>query len=78
MTIPILSSIPAEVSIKDYTLIGLRAGLAMGDSRYHLTAYVNNLTNEYYWTNATRITDTTVRYARRYAAHYGLTISARC
>lgn len=64
------------LTIKDYTLIGLRAGLAMGDGRYRLTAYVNNLTNEYYWTNATRITDTTVRYAGM-PRTYGLTISAR-
>ena len=64
------------LTIKDYTLIGLRAGLASGDGRYRLTAYVNNLTNEYYWTNATRITDTTVRYAGM-PRTYGLTISAR-
>lgn len=63
------------LTIADYTLIDLRAGLSLGDKRYKLTAFVRNLTNKYYWSNATRITDTTVRFAGR-PRTYGLTLSA--
>lgn len=49
--------------IRDYTLIGLRGGLKFDDGRYHVSAFVRNLTNAYYWTNAIRITDTAVRFA---------------
>ncbi|WP_395397910.1 TonB-dependent receptor [Novosphingobium sp. BL-8A] len=63
------------LTIADYTLIDLRAGLSFDDKRYKLTAFVRNLTNKYYWSNATRITDTTVRFAGR-PRTYGLTVSA--
>ena len=63
------------LTIDDYVLIDLRAGLNLADKRYKVTAFVRNLTNEYYWTNATRITDTTVRFSGR-PRTYGLSISA--
>lgn len=63
------------LTIADYTLIDLRAGLSFDDKRYKLTAFVRNLTDKYYWSNATRITDTTVRFAGR-PRTYGLTVSA--
>ncbi len=63
------------LTIHDYTLIDLRAGLSFDDKRYKLTAFVRNLTDKYYWSNATRITDTTVRFAGR-PRTYGLTVSA--
>ncbi|AKH44349.1 outer membrane receptor protein involved in Fe transport [Altererythrobacter atlanticus] len=50
--------------IDDYILIDLRAGMTIAE-KYKIGAFVRNLTNEYYWTNATRITDTTVRYTGR-------------
>lgn len=53
------------LTIEDYTLIDLRAGLSFDDKRYKISAFVRNLGNTYYWTNATRITDTTVRFAGR-------------
>jgi outer membrane receptor protein involved in Fe transport len=64
------------LSIGAYTLVDLRAGLSFADKRYRLTAFVRNLGNTYYWTNATRITDTTVRFAGR-PQTFGLTFSAR-
>ncbi|MGH6747660.1 TonB-dependent receptor [Novosphingobium sp.] len=63
------------LTIADYTLIDLRAGLSFDDKRYKVTAFVRNLTDKYYWSNATRITDTTVRFAGR-PRTYGLTVSA--
>lgn len=63
------------LTIADYTLIDLRAGINLDDKRYKITAFVRNLTNKYYWTNATRITDTTVRFAGR-PRTYGITVSA--
>lgn len=62
------------LTIDDYVLIDLRAGLKLAE-KYKIGAFVRNLTNEYYWNNATRITDTTVRYAGR-PRTYGVTVSA--
>ena len=64
------------LTIDDYTLIDLRAGLSFDDKRYRISAFVRNLANTYYWSNATRITDTTVRFAGR-PRTFGLTLSAR-
>ena len=63
------------LTIADYTLIDLRAGLSFDNKRYKVTAFVRNLADKYYWSNATRITDTTVRFAGR-PRTYGLTVSA--
>jgi len=51
------------LSIDEYTLVDARAGLDMEGGKYRLTLFARNIFDEYYWTNATRITDTTVRYA---------------
>ncbi|WP_218647409.1 TonB-dependent receptor [Sphingobium lactosutens] len=64
------------LTIEDYTLIDLRAGLSFDDKRYKISAFVRNLGNIYYWSNATRITDTTVRFAGR-PRTFGATLSAR-
>jgi iron complex outermembrane receptor protein len=64
------------LSIKAYTLVGLRAGLETADHKYRASVYVDNLFNEYYWTNAARITDTTIRYAGK-PRTFGVTLSAR-
>jgi iron complex outermembrane receptor protein len=50
------------LGIPAYTLLGLRAGIASKSDKYRVTIYGDNLADRYYWTNATRITDTTVRY----------------
>ena len=64
------------LTIEDYALIDLRAGLSFGDKRYKISAFVRNLGNTYYWSNATRITDTTVRFAGR-PRTFGASLSAR-
>ncbi|EZP79322.1 TonB-dependent receptor [Novosphingobium resinovorum] len=64
------------LTILSYELLGLRTGLETEDKKYRLSLYVNNLTNSYYFTNATRITDTTVRYAGM-PRTYGVTLSAK-
>ncbi|MGK2909007.1 MAG: TonB-dependent receptor [Sphingobium sp.] len=64
------------LTIDDYTLLDLRAGVTFADKRYKLSAFVRNVGNTYYWSNATRITDTTVRFAGR-PRTFGATLSAR-
>lgn len=64
------------LTIKDYTLVDLRAGLNLDNKKYRIAAFVRNLFDEYYWTNATRITDTTVRFAGR-PRTYGVSLSVR-
>lgn len=64
------------LTIRDYTLVGLRGGLESADKKYRATLFVDNLFNQYYWTNAARITDTTIRYAGK-PRTYGITISAQ-
>jgi outer membrane receptor protein involved in Fe transport len=62
--------------IDAYALGDLRAGFATADKTYRLTFYVHNVANTYYWTNATRIIDTTVRLTGR-PRTIGATLSAR-
>jgi len=64
------------LAIKEYTLVDFRAGVESADGRYRLTATVSNAFNEYYWSNATRITDTTVRFAGM-PRTYGVNLSAK-
>ena len=62
--------------VRAHTLIDLRAGLEAPDSKWRLSIYGRNVTNQYYWTAAYRITDTTVRYAGQ-PVSYGVTFSYR-
>lgn len=64
------------LTIKDYALVDLRAGFNLADKKYRVGAFVRNLLDENYWTNATRITDTTVRFAGR-PRTYGVSLSVR-
>lgn len=64
------------LTIDDYTLVDLRAGADFADRKFRLGVFVRNLFDKYYWTNATRITDTTVRFAGR-PRTYGVSVSAR-
>jgi outer membrane receptor protein involved in Fe transport len=43
-------------------LVDFRAGVETSDDKWRLSAFINNVTNEYYWHSAVRIQDTTVRY----------------
>ena len=62
--------------VKAHTLIDLRAGVEAPDGKWRLAIYGRNITNEYYWTAAYRITDTTVRYAGQ-PVSYGATAAYR-
>ena len=60
--------------VKHYALLDLRAGVEAPDGRWKVSVYGRNVTNEYYWTAAYRITDTSVRYAGR-PATYGVAVN---
>lgn len=63
--------------MKSYFLLDLRAGFTLPDKRWRFSAFGRNVTNEYYWTNATRGgSDTIVRYAGM-PATWGAQISFR-
>lgn len=67
----------ALFDIKPYTLMGLRAGIHDADDQWRLTAFVQNLTNKYYWNNvAFNGPDAAIRYAGR-PRTYGITLSYR-
>ena len=66
----------AVFDLKDYGLLDLRAGLETSDKRWSATVFGKNVTNVYYWTNATRGGDTTNRYAGM-PATYGITVGFR-
>lgn len=67
---------PALTVIDGYALLDLRAGIRAPDDRWRLTLWGKNVTNKYYWINATRVNDTTFRYAGR-PATFGGTISLK-
>lgn len=54
---------PAFMTIKDYGALDLRAGLQNEDAGWRLAIFARNLTDTYYWTNATRLIDTAIRFA---------------
>ena len=63
-----------EFRIREYTLLGLRAGVANADDRWRVGVYVNNVTDRYYWVTATEGIDTGIRYAglpRTYGVSFG-------
>lgn len=51
------------LDIDAYTLVDLQGGLSAADGAWQVTAYVRNLTDEYYWTNVARLNDTVRRFA---------------
>ncbi|MDB5968401.1 MAG: hypothetical protein JWQ90_851 [Hydrocarboniphaga sp.] len=50
------------LKIDGYALLDLRAGVATADGKWRFSVWGRNLTDEYYWTIADHISDTTVRY----------------
>jgi outer membrane receptor protein involved in Fe transport len=63
------------LAIKSYATLDLRAGVALPDGHWTITLWGQNVTNTYYWTNATfPPPDTTIRYAGR-PATYGIRFS---
>lgn len=53
----------AGYEIKGYALLGAKLGIHAADDQWRLEAYVNNLTNAYYWTSTQRGNEALVRYA---------------
>ena len=62
--------------ISSFTLLDLRAGVSSTSGRWRLQAFVKNLTNEYYWTNAIVVYDQKVRYAGQ-PRTFGVSLSLR-
>ena len=53
------------LNIAPYTLVDFRAGIFDIDDRWSLMGFVRNAFDDYYWTNSTKVLDTTVRFAGR-------------
>lgn len=51
-----------DTLIGGYGLLDLRAGVRGPDGRWAVTLFAQNVTNTYYWTNATKYHDTFARY----------------
>lgn len=64
------------LDIDAYALVDLRAGVETADKRWRGSIWVRNLTDEYYWSNAARTIDTTVRYAGM-PRTFGVSVSYR-
>ncbi len=62
--------------IKAYTLADVRAGIASASGSWRAQAFIKNLTNTYYWTNAIVVYDQKVRYAGQ-PRTYGVSLSFR-
>jgi outer membrane receptor protein involved in Fe transport len=64
------------LALKAYTLVDLRAGVETADGAWRLSVWGRNVGDVYYWTAASRDTDTTTRFAGM-PATYGVAISYR-
>lgn len=64
------------LAIDAYTLVDFRAGISSEQGKWSASAFLRNAFDEYYWSNATKILDTTVRYAGR-PRTFGLSLSYR-
>ena len=71
------SVVADALDIKAYALLDLRAGIETADGTLRLTIWGRNITNTYYWTNATYYpSDSTVRFAGN-PVTYGATLAYR-
>lgn len=52
----------ARLSIDDYGLLDLRAGIGHADGKWTASLYAQNVTNEYYWNTAARRGDAVIRF----------------
>ncbi len=66
----------ALLALKAYTLVDLRAGLETADGTWRVSVWGRNVGDVYYWTAASRDTDTTTRFAGM-PATYGVALSYR-
>lgn len=64
------------LAIDSWATLDLRAGLAGTDNRWRVFVWGRNVTDKYYWSSATRVLDTSIRYAAM-PATFGITASFR-
>lgn len=64
------------LAIDAYTLVDFRAGISSDQGKWSASVFLRNAFDKYYWSNATKILDTTVRYAGR-PRTFGLSLSYR-
>lgn len=70
-----LGNVPL-LALKAYTLVDLRAGVQSADGAWRLWVWGRNVGDVYYWTAASRDTDTTTRFAGM-PRTFGVTMSYR-
>ena len=63
-------------NIKGYTLLDLRAGVEGDGGRWRASVWGQNVTNAYYWTTASHISDGITRYSGR-PVTYGVSVAYR-
>ena len=51
-----------SLEIKSYATLDLRAGVQTSDGRYYAQVFGQNVTDTYYWTQASRVFDGSVRF----------------
>lgn len=64
----------SRLTIDGYSLVDLRAGLESNDGRWRVSAWVRNLTDQYFYTNASSTIDSLVRYTGA-PRTYGITLT---
>ena len=64
------------LALREYAMLDFRAGIESADGAWRFTLWARNLTDQYYWTAASRNTDTTTRFAGM-PRTYGISISYR-
>jgi iron complex outermembrane recepter protein len=74
--IPNATGSDLDFAIKSYTTLDLRLGIETPDSKWRAALWGRNVTNEYYWTNVSRASDTIFRLAGM-PATYGGSLSYR-
>ena len=65
-----------DLVLRAYTTLDLRAGLETDDSGWRLTVWGRNVTDAYYWTNATHANDEFIKYTGM-PSTFGITVSYR-
>lgn len=66
----------ARLAIDSYTLLDLRIGVGAPDESWRVSLWGQNVTDEYYWTNAFKLADVTGRFAGM-PATYGVRLETR-
>lgn len=64
---------PENGTIREFTVLDLRAGIAANDGTWTVSAYGRNVTDEYYWSNAFASQDVEVRFAAK-PVTYGIKV----